>query len=577
MTQASPPFDTFNAKRLTPIEVSRTFVMPSYFPSMVGKDHCYVVGPRGSGKTTLLKMLHGTSLMSWQGREADAVRGSVDYSTIFLPADELWARQSSDTNSGLAFTVQILYAFIEAIVYRTSLTDSYGYPTHLPVDISHDLEVDFCTQCISAWGVADTNPSFQGLLGALDLLLLKISSQQLIDGHPLAGADPMDLLSFSIRAFNRVTGQQSHQWALLLDEMELAPPDIHRAVVSYVRGGTANLIIKITISPFDRYMHGAIPVHDFQLIHLSGQSYREIKSLTSGLWAESLRARNYKQTALEEALPTYPSRGRPDYRTDQKGFLAYVIARDHTFASWLKGRRIEIDQLEKLSYNEKSATIRKVMPLLVFRDALLGYRDGKPFRRSRKKSYEPFTGPAPTTRALEGNPRWIKVAFSHMLNYYDTSTNTVSPGFQIDAIAQLANRFESLLRVLPRRESSAAETSVVWLVNTIAEYMNWANLGAFKADPINCFVVDPAVSDSVVDALSLGLYAGAFVQVRHRRSDAILSDIRGERFRLAYLLGVRDRREYPLRLGKDAALSDILKGPPASRTVHQSLQLGLDL
>lgn len=536
-----------------------------------------MVGPRGSGKTTLLKMLHGTSLMSWGGREADAVRASVDYSTIFLPADELWARQSDDQNSGLAFTVQILYAFVEAVVYRTSPVDVYGYPTHMPVNISHDGEVDFCRQCIAAWSLENANPSLQGLLAALDLLLLNISSQRISEEHPLAKADPMDLLSFSIRAFNRICGQQAHQWALLLDEMELAPPDIHRSVVSYVRGGTANLIVKITISPFDRFMHGAIPVHDFQLIHLSGQSYREIKALTSGLWAESLRSRELKHTPLEDALPTYPSRGRPDHRSDQRGFLAYVIARDHTFASWLKSRNINIDELDKLSYNEKSATVRKVMPLLVFRDALLGYRDGRPFRRSRKKSYEPFTGPVPIARALEGNPRWIKVAFSHMLNYYDKSTNTVSPGFQIDAIVQLANRFESLLRVLPRRESAANEVSVVWLVNMIADYMNLANLGPFKADPVNCFVVDAAVSEPVIDALSLGLYAGAFVQVRNRRSDAILSDIRGERFRLAYLLGVRDHREYPLRLGKDVALSEILKPRPKVRAERQTEQLGLDL
>jgi hypothetical protein len=576
-SQYPPPFDTFNAKKLSPVEVARSFVMPGYFPTIVGKDHCYIVGPRGSGKTTLLKMLHGSSLMSWKGSEADSVRRSVDYSTIFLPADELWARQSEDKTASLAFSVQILYAFLETALYRSSNEDAYGYPTHLPVQISHDQEVEFSSECASAWGLVDVNPSFLGLLRALDLLLLKISSGQIDVTHPLGSIDPLNLLAFSIRAFNHMSGQQDHQWALLLDEMELAPPDIHQAVVSFVRGGSANLILKITMSPFDRYMHGAIPVHDFQVTYLSGQGYREIRALTNGLWTEALRSRGLKHTSFEDALPTHPSRGRPDPRRDQKGFLSYVIARDHTFASWLSSRSIDIDRLDEMSYIEKSATIRKIMPVLIFRDALLGYRDGKPFRRSRKKSYEPFTGPAPITRLLEGNPRWIKVAFSHMLNYFDTTTNTVGPGFQIDAIVQLSNRFEALLRVLPRRgPAHANEVSVVSLVNAIAGYMNTANTGSFKPDPVNCFVIDPKVPEPVIDALILGLYAGAFVQVRSRRSNAILSSIRGERFRLAYLLGVREQREFPLRLGKDVALSEILGLRHTTRSVD-SQQLGLDL
>ncbi len=568
------PFETFNAKKMTAIEVANSFVVPSYFYNLAAKDHCYIIGPRGSGKTTLLRMLQGETLMGWTGNRADATRRAIDYSSIFLPADELWASQTDPATANAAFTAQMLYAFVEALLYRTSPIDRYGNRIHLAVELSYSQEVDVAKQCIDAWGLEGATPSLMGLQKALDLYLTRVSSGRTDGETALEKSDAMSLLAFGVRAFNRAVGQPEHEWALLLDEMELAPAEIHKEVVSFVRGGTANLILKISMSPFDRYMHqfgvggGPIPGHDFQTIYLSDQSLREIRTLTNGLWNEGLRARQLPHAQLVDALGTTDRpleyrdlyRDRPNPYTELPEFLRYVQSHDKDFARWLRGRRIDVDTLDDLSYNERSATIRKVLPLLVFRDALVQYRrDGKAVRRSRKKSVEPFTGANAVTRALEGNPRWIKVAFSRMLNFYDTRTRAVSPGFQFDALSELANRFEALLRVLPRRQTTASAISVPGLVNVIADYMNAQNTGDFSPDPQNCFTVDGNLRPEIFDALVLGLYAGAFVHVRNRRSPAVLSDFRGERFRLAYLLGIRDRREYPLRLGKDVALSHILR------------------
>lgn len=570
--------DTFNAKRLSANQIADSFVMPDSFVTLAGGDHSYVIGPRGSGKTTLLRMLSGEGLMAWHGKEAEAIRRQVDYATVFLPADELWASQTSSTTSRAAFTAQMLYAFVETMRYRAMRNSN----AHLPVELTSAAEVDIARQCAASWGLEDVRPGFFGLQEALDVFLAGLSfGQEAVDRTPLGSSDSLALLTLGIRAFNRAVNEPGRRWALLLDEMELAPPAVHDVVTSFVRGGSGNLILKISMSPFDRYMQfygrqsgvAPVPGHDFQTIYLSGQSRREIRRITNGLWEEQLRSRNLTLVPLSAALDV--SGELRDPRTRRRGVDADSVIReanryDHDFAAWLRERRISPEKLRDLTYNERSASVRKVVPLLVFRDSLLNFRDGTPVRRSRKKSYEPFTGPDAVTTMLEGNPRWIKSAFAQMLQYYDSSTRKVSGGFQYDALITLANRFESLLRVLPNRSSAAPSLPVIELVDSVARYLNSRNTSRFNPDPPNGFTVDKRTPPEITEAIILGLYAGAFVHIRDRRSPAVLSSFEGQRFRLAYLLGIRDGKEFPLRLGKDVALSAVVRDSSLARRARWS-------
>lgn len=566
--------DTFNAKRLSAHQVADSFVMPDSFVTLAGGDHSYVIGPRGSGKTTLLRMLAGDSLMAWEGREADAVRRQVDYATVFLPADELWASQTSSATARAAFTAQMLYAFVEVMRSRASGASS----VHLPVVLSASAESDIAKHCASAWGLTDVRPGFFGLLESLDLFFATLSySEQPLAGHRLATADSLGLLVLGIRAFNRAAAEPDRRWALLLDEMELAPSSVHDVVTSFVRGGSGLLILKISMSPFDRYMQiygngngvAPIPGHDFQTIYLSGQSRREIRRITNGLWMEQLGSRGLPKVQLGVALDVRAELRDP--RTRRRNNSPDAIIRDtyrldRDFSAWMDSRGISPERLSELTYNERSASIRKVVPLLTFRDSLLNFREGSPVRRSRKKSFEPFTGPDAVTTMLEGNPRWIKSAFAQMLQYYDVSTRKVSAGFQYDALSTLANRFESLLRVLPNRQTAAPSVPVIELVDTVAKYLNSRNVSEFNPDPPNGFTIDRRTPREVTDAIVLGLYAGAFVHVRDRKSPPVLSSFEGQRFRLAYLLGVREGREFPLRLGKDVSLSSIFRDSAKERS-----------
>jgi hypothetical protein len=342
------------------------------------------------------------------------------------------------------------------------------------------------------------------------------------------------------------------------------------------------------MSPFDRYGHAfgvegqPIPGHDFQTVYLSDQGRRDIHKLTAGLWRESLKESGLPFVPMSKALGRSSIDDLPATQEERDRFVASKLraaqSQDKEFARWLRQRRIDVDQLSSLTYNERSATVRKVFPLVVFREAILTFKQGRPVRRTRKKSLEPFTGGTAVETALEGNPRWIKSAFSQMLESYDarTSYEYIPRGAQFDALSNLAARFEALLRVVPRRNTSTS-MPVADLVDRIGLFFSRQNTGSFTPDPKNCFIVDDGTSLEVLDALVLGLYAGAIIHVRDRQSPAVLNDFRNQRFRLAYLLGVRDGREFPLRRGKDVRLSRILEetGRVPRRSADES-QLGFD-
>lgn len=568
--------DGFNAKRMTADQVAGSFVVPAEFDRLSSNDHVYVIGPRGSGKTTMLRMLTGETLSAWDGPEADAARRQIDYTSIFVPADELWASQASTGNVRVAFAGQLLLAAIDTMTYRVS-----GAPdVHLPASLPTTDEAALTTHFAQLWGLGNILGGFRGLQRALELLLLRLPREDLGE-HTLAAPDSLRLLAPALEAFNREVGQRGHRWALLLDEMELAPPSVHAMVTRFVRGGPPTLTLKISMSPFDRFMEiygqDALPApgNDFDTIYLSGRPVRELRTFTNGLWRSALKSRDLPHRDLAAVLDDRAPAPRDRQASERSGIglVRSMAGRDPELREWLRRRNVNLNDAASMSYFERSATIRKISPLLVYRDTLLNFRDGQPVKRSRKKSFEPFTGATAVATILEGNPRWIKSAFAQMLERYDARAQSISAGFQLDALTSVADRFEALLRVLPTRQGAGEAMAPLHLVDTVSRYLRDRNLGPFSADAPNSFVVDFGTPEEVRRALLLCLYAGAIVHLRSRNSPAVLSSFTNERFRLTYLLSVRDGKELPLRLGKDVRLTSVL-GVPRTRLQRRPVDLG---
>lgn len=579
-------FEVLNAKKMAPHEIAASFVRPPQFDQLVAPDHTFLVGPRGSGKTTLLRMLQGEALSTWRDNDADNYRSRIRYSGVFLPADRLWASQlefedaSISNDVGItAFTTQLLYALVETMLYRLGEYESSSGPVHLPAQLRHRDEVALVAECAEAWRINIATPSLLALQGALDLRLNVIADavdRAAREGGGSVGLTdswqsiaPLESLRFGMAAFNRYTKDRNHRWALLLDEMELAPAAVHRSLRSTLRGGDKNLILKLSFSPFDRYaaaesgVGGAFPDNDFRTIYLWYGSRTGGRKFTGALWNRMMNessdrtlpaARVLGQSEIDVSGSTW---GPDAYKPGSKRMeLIRRMARsDASFAEYLRRNSVDLANVSKLSYDKRSATLRKAYPLLVFRDALLDFSGNTPRRRARKKITECFTGSDAVFAALEGNPRWIKAVFSQLLSAYDGELQ-LQRGFQYDVLVDAAERFESLLRMLPADGPSRAP--VLPLLDGIASYFSARACGAFTVDPPSVFRVDQAVPPDIHDALKTALAAGAIVHLRGKRSPPVLDSLIGERFRLAYLLTIRDGFEVPMRTGKTRNLSSIL-------------------
>ncbi|WP_412873966.1 hypothetical protein ACL00U_06370 [Curtobacterium poinsettiae] len=570
-------FEAFNAKKLTASEVAKSFVVPDTFRSIAGTDHSYLIGPRGSGKTTLLRMLTTESLNAWQGAEAKEIKKQINFWSVFLPTDQLWSQQASESHARSLFALQGLYAFTESASYLSLPSSGSG------VRIGPGEERKLVTNLAEGWGLDVAAPTLLGLQQEVDRRLIAVGrgDQTALE---LGNGTALSLLDFSVRTFNRVVDRVGKKWALLLDEMELAPRVIHEEVNAYVRGGSGELLIKVSMSPFDRFIDSdqssgvPVPGHDFRVVHLSGQARHDIERITIGLWRETLKSRGLPAISMERALGgstfDYGYRGKTS-KARIAAYLEDAYLEDNSFAEWVRRRRVDLAHIDEMTYQEYSATVRKVYPLLVFRRSLLNFSDGNVVgRRSGRRATDPFVGVTAVTTALEGNPRWIKIAFSEMVDHWDMKRSQVSAGYQLSALLGLSSRFEALLRVLPRPESMAHSMSVMDLVNVVAKYMSDANLGSFHADPVNVFTVDRNAPPPVLDAIITGLYAGAIVHVRDRLSPDVLDTFAGQRFRLAYVFGLRPGREFPLRLGKDVRLSSIVQ--PQNGGADRDVQLEFD-
>lgn len=594
-------FEALNARKMSAEEIADSFVISPQFENIVGPDHSFLVGPRGSGKTTILRMLQGETLALWSHPRASEIRQKVTYSSVFVPADRLWStqlapfasRKGKPTAIGsqlsvAAFGTQMLAAIIETLQYRLDYFET-GRNVHLPAQLDRDAEVELVDVCARAWALEPRTRTLNGLASALDARLLEIgslieasseSSETTVGLRAFSSVAtaPLEAVRFGIKAINRATKQPHHRWALLLDEMELAPQSIHELIVRSVRGGERQLVLKMSFSPFDnnasnafRGLGAASANNDFVPVYLWSGDRRGARRFADSMFRTMLSARSKTPLSPLRVLgkSEIDASGR-NWRSEdlapgsKKLDLMLEMQRlDPSFSEYLERHKIDLRALDKLTYFQRSATLRKFYPLLVFRDALLRFGQNGASRRSRKKVEEVFSGKDVVYAALEGNPRWMKAVFGQMLSRFEYDKNRVPYGFQYDALKDAAERFEALLELLPT-DVGDTRARVLPLVNEIAAYFNGRALGAFSVDYPTTFVVDDRIDRDTISLLRVALNAGAIVHVRGPKSPSLLTDLRGERFRVTYLLSVRDKYEVPLRLGKPVNLSRILKNglPP---------------
>lgn len=599
-------FDSFNARNLDPRQVAQTFVPPEQFFELIRRQHTVIIGPRGSGKTTLLKMLQLSALQNWEHPRAQEVRACIDYTSIFVPADVAWGKQiealgsphlSEDIRSlfGVsAFSHHLLIAFVDSIMESRKLWNGSSelFPRAV-TELSRAHECQFVEMVSSHWYVTPALPSLLALKLALRArlsLIFEIAQLARVVGEnetrersveaQLFTISALQSLLIGVDAFNDIVDQPTKKWAILFDELEIAPKPIRRLALQCLRSTDHRILFKLSLSPFSREMRelddssAAMPAQDYHPILLT-----YARKNRSWPFSNALLAAMVESNPEDYALPfrvmgaSYVADEEDEYNDTQSAVYrpgspihsAYVALadRDISFTRFLADRQVQLDTLHLLSETTRASIIRKITPVVLVRETFRKFPVSSTTRnqagkRSRKNP-DLYTGAQALFAIIEGNPRWFISIVSPIVQVYQQrGRKRVSRSLQADAVREATSRFRAYLATLPH-ESAGFEggRGLLSLLDRIGRYFHGQVVhGAFEPEPPLSFIVDSHVSAELEASVEQALHTGAIIYVPDPQSSEILGSVRGKRFRLCYMLASFYR--LPLRLGKPRSLSHIL-------------------
>jgi hypothetical protein len=601
-------FEAFNARSLEPHEVARSFTPPRQYGQLARPTHTVIVGPRGSGKTTLLKMLQQPALESWHHPQANYFRTRIDFTGVFIPTDRTWSAQL-DSLGALAFepaqvrlltlaafTTHTLRQLIGAVHYRVSASERPDLAPHRRVPFTRAQEVTFVQETAHAWALQPVLPSLLALRRSLTSRLSEIAS--IVSKEALLGSTGRDerlasvdflhkpLLqsaAYALDVFQDVAGQGREKWALLFDELELAPKWVRSELLAFLRSVDDRFIFKLSMSPYSEDVEildtptAAMPGQDYEPVTLwyahKEDGFRFCRALLRSLLAlheretvdpVSLFGRSEFETPTSEWMKLGTAY-HPGSRLHSR-FLR-LAQKDRTFRNYLRERNIDPHRLDDLEGTERAADVRKITALVAVREAFRGTDEeltlgGRTRTRSRKNP-DLYRGAAALFAMVEGNPRWFIGIIGSLLQRHYAEGEEISAAAQAAEVSKAANRFRALLKTIPcPTPAGGSQRGVLAVLDPIGDYFfRSVVVEDFNPDPPGSFLVDAHVSTELAESLGKALNAGAIVYVPDPDSQVVLGSLRGKRFRMSYLLA--SHYGIPIRLGRPVSLSHILRFPSA--------------
>lgn len=600
-------FEAFNARNLTPEEVAKTFIPPSHFANLCLSSHTLVVGPRGSGKTTLLKMLQLPALRAWKHLNASEYRRNVSFIGVFVPADISWRKQHDALETkkvpielanrlGLAaFTTHVLISLVEAMrgVNVAPLSQDSSL-SHLNFIFDKSVEEEMVRLIEMNWRVRPPIRSLFGLqLGLRERLswIGQIASKRLessykedalskeIESQDGLHIQFIDAVSFALDVFNNLVQAPSLKWALLFDELEIAPAPLRKSLLESLRSTDQRLLFKLSLSPFSqeftvlRDPQAPMPAHDFMTIPLWYSHKEEGYEFAETLLAAMLNAYHCENISSEGVFGTAQFESE---RSSETGLESYVPGsmqyqkfrllseRDSGFREYLRRNKINIQKMHLMHDTERASQVRKVTSLITVRNAFRA-EEGDPNDDSKKrvvirsrKNPAIYTGASSLFAITEGNPRWFIGMIGPMVRQFAESHKTIPGHIQAKAIAIASNRFRALLSTIAvPGDGRERHRGVLDVLDQIGRYIfDRVVLDDFSPEPPTTFIVDSATPISIQKALGLAMNAGAIVHIPEKPGELMIGEVQGKRFRLSYMLA--PYYKLPITIGKARILSSIL-------------------
>jgi hypothetical protein len=586
-------FSSYNARHLGAEEVARAFVPSAKFLQLVALQNALLVGARGSGKTHLLKMLQPKALNAWDHADAHEFRRKIGYWGIFVPADEAWRQQIDSIASELSDSLQARYRLAVFTAHtQRAVVDCFLQLTHdrpstdfefALVHMSAEKERELCESLAASWGI---QPRVHSLLGmrqatverSADLYEAAESEQEAAKLLESCQTQAVQAVLRATSAFDAVAGRYHGRWCLMFDEIEIAPAKIQEVLFRSLRSSDQKLIFKLALSPSTqaaevfREAVGPSAGNDYDEISLYSEP-KEAAAFCESLWnkaAEGSPAWNLSPVSVlghsifyaPDAIGPYAKNGR------WQAASSSLATKDATYVRFLEKYGIDPEALGAASPKQRDAVVRKIGPLVGFRDFVLRWNaaSGRSMVRNDKtRPSQLFSGWEVLCLVSEGNPRWFTGIAKSLLIHRDASVSGkgLSRETQYAALQAASRKFMDYVATIPSRNRSnddGPETGLKSLLDFLLDrFRDEVTYRPFLLDPVLSFQVDEDVGEDVRQAIFDGLYSGAFVPVGDvERQFAFSLPLVGQRLRPTYLIAPLEI--LPLRTGKSRKLSTLLRG-----------------
>lgn len=580
----------YNARGLAPETIAGSFVPSHQFWQVSAHGNSVLVGPRGSGKTTLLRMLDPRALNTWLENEESQHPDEwhpPEFVGVFVPIDTAWVSSLEKlVNSGerdpsvlylAVYSLSVAKCLVDVMRWRLIGSGESAYCKGLLVGDSVEPEL--------AKHLGDLYLSDSSMRSLLELrieltkLIAKLPGEWLASQDDVSSvgslANVVQITSVACDLFNQIVGEPTRRWALLCDELEIAPKSVREHLFSALRAVPASLFLKIALTPKERLdprasTESPLPANDYEVISLSyatreeGPAEKEREEFCVAMWRSLVLERGGAQhedlgnphRAFEAPRKggsrRLERRGVGDLESKFGAIFRSLATKDKSFALYLAAKGIDVEDLDRNDQSKRDSVIRKVRAIVEAREHGLRLAiDGRLVRVPRK-SYTMYCGAHRVFAVSEGHPRWLKYTLGAMLARSHDKPPYIRLTDQGREIRDAVQRVRARLKALPVGESSAFD-----LVDLLGNYFSGQIFGEqFKADPALSFVVDDDVSDDVLEAVAKALYLGALVPLQTDVFQLFTLGLTGRRFRLSNWLA--PAYSLPLMTGKQVQLSTVI-------------------
>lgn len=602
---STPSFLTaFNAKAMSYEQVARSFVSSTKFSELAGQWNALLVGPRGSGKTTLLRILSLEGMRAWPGAEADEFREELNYTGIYVPADIAWSEmitalgRSMDSKSfhiiaESAFLTNVMMAAVTTMQVRVQKSKAFDLQReYRKVEISSPKLEEVAKEIASLWKLELRSASLLSLQNSLAERLLhigqqtnlfsrrdRVSDEEILERMPYVGLPLVQCINQAVSAFDRAADENDGVWALLLDEFEVAPHHLQKVVLSALRAGNTKLLFKVALAPCGPHtlVSLATPTpptakDDFRQVDLwypdKGEAEnfcaRVFSSRTkkiprlSGLKPEEVFGKSAYAIVDEDGHGAITSSYSQRSEHWVKEFAA-LREKDSSFSDFLHRKKISLNELDSSDASPTGTLIRKISPIVAFRNAYRGSVEGK--KRGRKAFNSAYSGWSALAAMSEGNPRWLIGLLTGIFAKIEGNEKLpIKIPAQHNHATDTAWIFANVLRTAAIRQYDQIQTSkpIFELLTRIGNYFSARLItDDFKEDPPLSFTVDDDIDEDIENCLRIAINHGAIVCYQSPDDIGGFSSLKGKRFRLSYLLSPCFK--IPVRKSKAVSLGKILK------------------